>query len=155
MTETKKDKGKAHIKELTDTLQRLQADFENYKKRVDKEKEQLKLVTTAKVIAQLLPMIDSFEIAVKNSGNQEQLRKGVELLYAQFAAFLKNIGVKAIETKKFDPTKHEVLLQEEKDVEDDTITEELQKGYMLNDVVIRTSKVKIAKREHEPVEEKK
>ncbi|MBI4153282.1 nucleotide exchange factor GrpE [Candidatus Woesearchaeota archaeon] len=155
----KKENEKKQIQELTETLQRLQADFENYKKHADKEKEQLKAVTTAKVIAHLLPVIDAFDLAIKNSDNQEQLKKGVEMLYAQFSAFLKNIGVKAIEaeTKKLDPSRHEVLLQEEKaGVEDDTIIEELQKGYMLNDFIIRTSKVKIArKKEEKSVWEKK
>lgn len=143
---------KQQTEELTETLQRLQADFENYKKRVDKEKEQLKTFTTAKVIAQLLPVVDAFDLAIKNSDNKEQLKKGVEMLYAQFAAFLKNTGVKAIEAegKKLDPSRHEVLLQEEKEgVEDDTITEELQKGYVINDFVIRTSKVRIAKKHEE------
>ncbi|MBI4153279.1 nucleotide exchange factor GrpE [Candidatus Woesearchaeota archaeon] len=150
MAEAQKGKKeKHHMQELTETLQRLQADFENYKKRIDKEKEQLKTLTTAKVIAQLLPIIDAFDLAIKNSDNKDQLKKGVEMLYAQFSAFLKCTGVKAIEAegKKLDPSRHEVLLQEEREnVEDDTITEELQKGYMLNDFVIRTSKVKIAKK---------
>lgn len=148
---------KSEIQELTAALQRLQADFENYKKHVDREKEQLKKITTAKVIAQLLPVIDAFNLAIKNSEDREQLKKGVEMLYAQFSAFLKSTGTKAIEAegKKLDPAKHEVLLQEEKEnVEDDTITEELQKGYMLNDFVIRTSKVKIAKKKKsEKIEE--
>jgi len=153
--ELQKKHKKSEIQELTATLQRLQADFENYKKRIDKEKEQLKTLTIAKVIAQLLPVIDAFDLAIKNSDNKEQLKKGVEMLYAQFSAFLKNTGVKAIESegKRLDPSKHEVLLHEEKEnVEDETITEELQKGYILNEFVIRTSKVKIAKKTEEKVD---
>lgn len=135
------------LQELTATLQRLQADFENYKKRVDKEKQQTKEMTAAAVIQRLLPVIDAFELALKNK-NDAQFQKGMELIYTQLMSALREQGLKPIDTlgKKLDTTKHEVLLQEvTQNGQDEQIIEELQKGYTLNDQTIRTSKVKIAK----------
>ena len=141
---------KSEIQELTATLQRLQADFENYKKRVDKEKQLTATTATAAVIKQLLPVIDAFELALKNNSDQAKFKHGIELIYTQLIATLKDQGLKSIEAvgKKLDPTRHEVLLQETKqNGEDEQIIEELQKGYMLNDNIIRTSKVKISRKE--------
>lgn len=142
-------KEQAKVKELTDTLQRLQADFENYKKRAEKEKEQTLQYAIAKFIQQILPIIDAFELAMKNNKNHEQFAKGVEMIYSQLHDLLHTHGLQPIEAigQKLDPNKHEVLLQEVKeDCDDDTIIEEIQKGYMLNDAVLRTAKVKIAKK---------
>ena len=145
-----KNKEKKENKELTETLQRLQADFENYKKRTEKEKEQTIQYAAAKFIQQILPIIDAFELAIKNNKNHEQFVKGVEMIYSQLHDLLHAHGLQPIEAigQKLDTNKHEVLLQESKeDCDDDTIIEEIQKGYMLKDAVIRTAKVKIAKRE--------
>jgi molecular chaperone GrpE len=136
-----------HIKELTETLQRLQADFENYKKRVEKSNQDFKRYVQAEVIAKLLPTLDSFEMALKNTANKEEFIKGVELIFSQFYQTLEDSGLKKLETNcKFDPYKHEVLLTQESDKEDGCILEELQKGYSFNDLIIRHSKVKIAKK---------
>ena len=139
---------KSEIQELTATLQRLQAAFEHYRKRVDKEKQLTATSATVAVIKQLLPVIDAFELALKNHSDPAKFKHGVELIYTQLIATLKDQGLKSIEAmgKKLDPTKHEVLLQETKtDGNDEQIIEELQKGYMLNENIIRTSKVKISK----------
>ena len=140
---------KKELQDMTATLQRLQADFENYKKRTEKEKALATQQATTKIIQQLLPIIDTFELALKNKSNQEQFTKGIEMIYAQLYHTLQNLGLKPINTtnKKFDPHLHEVLMQEErKECEDDAIVEEFQKGYILKDNVIRTSKVKITKK---------
>ena len=134
------------IDELTDTLKRLQAEFENYKKRVDKEKTEFVKYAHADLIAQMLPVLDSFEIALKNTTEKEKFVEGIKIIYAQLYSVLEAEGLKPIKAtgEKFDPYKHEVLMKEESDKPDDTILEEFQKGYMLNDKVLRHSKVKIS-----------
>lgn len=140
------------ITELTDTLKRLQAEFENYKKRVDKEHASNVKNSNAEIIKELLAVLDSFELALKSNGTCEnpeiaKFRKGLELIYAQLYSILEDDGLKIIDTKnkKFDPYKHEVLLVKECSEPDDMILQEFQKGYMLNDIILRHSKVMIAK----------
>ena len=134
------------IEELTDTLKRLQAEFENYKKRVEKEKTEFVKYAHADVVAQMLAVLDSFEIALKNTSDKEKFVEGIKIIYAQFHSILEAEGLKPIKAvgEKFDPYKHEVLMKEESDKPQDTILEEFQKGYMLNDKVLRFSKVKIS-----------
>jgi len=134
------------IEELTDTLKRLQAEFENYKKRIDKEKAEFVKFAHADVIAEMLPVLDSFEIALKNTNDKEKFIEGIKIIYAQFHSILEAEGLKPIKAvnEKFDPYKHEVLMKEESDKPEGTILEEFQKGYMLNDGVLRHSKVKIS-----------
>lgn len=138
------------IAELTDLLQRLQAEMENLKKRCEKENSEFKKYSNAEIIGKLLPILDSFELALKNSFNKEEFVKGVELIYSQIYDMLEKEGLQHIKARgvRFDPYKHEVLLTEktEKDEEDELIVEELQKGYMLKDTVLRYSKVKILKK---------
>ena len=135
------------IKELIDNLKRLQAEFENYKKRVKKDTEALKNYERVELVKSLLPVLDSFELAIKNSRNLEHFKKGVELIYAQLHTILENIGLREIKTigEKFNPEVHEALLLEESDKEKGIIIEELQKGYTLNNIVLRTAKVKVSK----------
>ncbi|MBW2980366.1 nucleotide exchange factor GrpE [Candidatus Woesearchaeota archaeon] len=142
---------KEKIKELTETLQRLQAEFENYKKRVDKEKAEFVKYSKHELIAKLLPILDSFKLAIKNGKNNPDFFKGIELIFSQFYSALEAEGLRPIEAlgKKFDPYKHEVLMQETSDKEEDIVLEELQKGYMLNDKVLRHSKVKVSKKKEE------
>ena len=134
------------IEELTDTLKRLQAEFENYKKRVEKEKIEFVKFAHAGVVAQMLPVLDSFEIALKNTTDKEKFVEGIKIIYAQIYSALEAEGLKPIKAvdEKFDPYKHEVLMKAESEKPDDTILEEFQKGYMLNDKVLRHSKVKVS-----------
>tara|TARA_Y100000310_G_C20645628_1_gene796372 strand:+ start:952 stop:1452 length:501 start_codon:yes stop_codon:yes gene_type:complete len=129
-------------------LQRLQAEFENYKKRTEKEKLEFIKYAKEEFIKNLLPVLDSFEQALKNKDKQEEFIKGIELIFSQFHSILEQEGLRSITTsnEKFDPYKHEVLLQEKSDTEEGIILEDLQKGYMLNNRVIRHSKVKISKK---------
>ncbi len=145
----KKDEKEEKIHELTDSLQRLQAEFENYKKRTEKEKEDFVKYAKADLIAKLLPTLDSFEIALKNTTDNEKFVKGIELIFAQLYSLLESEGIRPIKAdgEKFDPFKHEVLMKEASDKEEDMILEELQKGYMLNAKVLRHSKVKVSKKE--------
>jgi len=148
--DTKKGKDQ-EILELTETLKRLQAEFENYKKRIDKENVSCIKNANASLILSLLPVLDSFELAIKdnNTTNPEILKfkKGLEMIYAQLYSILEDNGLRPIDTKDqhFDPYKHEVLLIKESEKEDDTILQEFQKGYMLNNNILRHSKVMISK----------
>jgi len=138
------------IKELTETLQRLQADFENYKKQAEKEKNNIIKTSSCNTISNLLPILDAFESALKHKNNSNEFAKGIELIYNQLILLLKSEGVTEINAvgKKFDPYLHEVLMQQESD-KDDVVLEEFQKGYILNGRVLRHSKVKIGKKEKE------
>ena len=91
-------------------------------------------------------MLDTFEIAFKNTNDKEKFVEGMKMIYGIFHSTLEEEGLKPIkaEGEKFDPYKHEVLLKEESDKPEGTILEEFQKGYMLNDKVLRFSKVKIS-----------
>jgi molecular chaperone GrpE len=147
-----KDSKESQIEELTNTLKRLQAEFENYKKRADKENINMIKNANASLIKELLPVLDSFELALKNNNCCDNLdiakfHKGLELIYSQLYSVLEDQGLRSIDTKnqKFDPFRHEVLLVKESNEPEDKILEEFQKGYFLNENVIRHSKVMIAK----------
>jgi molecular chaperone GrpE len=142
----KPSKEQEKIAELTETLQRVQAEFENYKKRIEKENLEFKQFAAKEVIGRLLPILDNFELALKNKKDNEQFLKGMELIYSQFFSTLENLGLKKIDCNgKFDPHLHEALMSEKSEKEPGTIIEEFQKGYILNNKVVRHSKVKVAK----------
>ena len=134
-------------KELANSLQHLQAEFENYKKRIDKENENFIKYSSQNLIIKLLPIVDSFESALKNHQDKNKFLEGMKLVFSQFYSALEKEGLKQIDplNEKFDPYKHEVIMHEKDDKPDNTIIEVLQKGYILNDKVIRHANVKIAK----------
>lgn len=147
--ETKK-KTEAHeqdkVAELTNDLQRLQAEFENYKKRTERDNESFKEYSEAEVVKDMLPILDNFELALNNASNKDEFVKGMELVYSQLFQALEDRGLKKIEVDGvFDPHLHEALLSEESDKESGTILQELQKGFIIKDRVIRHAKVKVAK----------
>lgn len=140
-------------KDCLDRLARLQADFENARKRIDKEKQDFVRFANEGIILELLNVLDDLERAVELAQTQHQdtaaFLKGIEMIMAHLYEMLKEHGVKLIEAqgKIFDPHFHEALTQvENKDLPEHTIVEELQKGYLLNDRMIRTSKVKVSKK---------
>jgi len=94
----------------------------------------------------MLPVLDSFEIALKNTSDKDKFIEGMKIVYAQLHSMLEAEGLKPIKAtgEKFDPYKHDVLMKEESDKPEETILEEFQKGYMINDKVLRHSKVKIS-----------
>ncbi len=144
-----KQNEKLKSEELVAQLQRLQAEFENYKKRTEREFAAYKEVAMGACISALLPVIDNLELALKNATKEEKdgFYKGIELVYAQFLSILHELGVEEIKTEgRFDPRLHEALLAEAHEgSEKNTILEVLQKGYRLKDRVLRTAKVKVAK----------
>jgi len=153
----KEDADKA--KEYWDKLLRLQADFENTRKRLEKDKQDFCKFANESIIAELLYTLDDLERAVELAQSKHQdlsaFLKGVEMILAHLYEMLKGYGVKPIEAegKLFDPNYHEALMQvENKELPEHTIVEELQKGYLLNDRVIRTAKVKVSKKKAEEAE---
>lgn len=148
------------IAELTDTLKRLQAEFENYKKRQEKDwAERIKLANHS-LVSNMLAVLDSFDKALEDAERNDDpasLRKGLEGLRRQFLQTLQKEGLKEIGTDgKFDPFVHEALMREERDdVEDGTILEVFQKGYTLGQRTLRPARVKVAKlREPEDLRQK-
>lgn len=136
------------IEELTNRLLRLQADFMNYKNRVDKDKENLYTYATEDIVTQLLPVLDNFERALDNIDEKDKVYEGVKMIYDQILDVLSKNGLKEIQSvgESFDPNFHHAVFTEEvEDKEEDIILEVLQKGYMLKDKVIRPSMVKVAK----------
>jgi molecular chaperone GrpE len=136
--------------ERLNAIKYLQADFDNYRKKFEKEKEQIIRLANENLIKELIIILDDFESSIQQIKNEED-KKGVELLYKKFMKTLEEKGLKQIEAlgKKFNPEFHEVLCKEEKeDEEDEKIIEEIQKGYILNSKVIRASKVKIIKKQN-------
>ena len=140
-------------KEYWDRLLRLQADFDNTRKRLEKEKQDFLKFANEGIVLELLNILDDLERAVSLAQSKhedlEAFLKGVGMILAHLYEMLKEHGVKPIESegKLFDPNFHEALMQvENQDMPEHTIVEELQKGYLLNERVIRTSKVKVSKK---------
>lgn len=138
------------IAELTDSLKRTQAEFENYKKRVEREWDQRTKLAGERVITDLLAVLDTLDKAVEDTGNcrdAEALSEGMRGIRKQFVQTLQRAGLRTIPTDgPFDPFLHDALMREEMDGEDGRILEVFQKGYRLGDKVIRAAKVKISAR---------
>jgi molecular chaperone GrpE len=126
-------------------LQYLQADFDNYRKVLEKEKALLVELANEKLISDLLVILDGFERALP-SLEGEKNREGITMLYHNLTRILADYGLRPIESvgKKFDPNLHEVMLKEKSSAENDVVLEDLEKGYRLKSRVIRPSKVKVA-----------
>jgi molecular chaperone GrpE len=137
------------IAELTDTLKRLQAEFENFKKRTDKDWAEKAKLANQRLMMELLPVLDSLDKAVQDlRDDPPEVRKGLEGIRRQLLQVLQREGLREIKADgKLDPFAHEVLVCEEsEDAEDCKILEVLQKGYSLNSRPIRPARVKVAKR---------
>lgn len=142
------------IAELTDTLKRLQADFENFKKRYEKDWNERVRLANHGLIYNLLAVLDSFDKALEDARKNDDpasLRQGLEGLRRQFVQTLQREGLKEISTSgKFDPFVHEALMSEQRDdVEEGTILEVFQKGYALGQNTLRPAKVKVARKPEE------
>ena len=145
-----KDKKDEKIKELNDRLLRNLAEFENFGKRTDKEKSQMFEMGAKSIIEKILPAIDSFELGMAAMSEEDKasgVGQGMEKIYKQLMTILEGAGVKQIEAlgKEFDPNLHNAVMHEEnEEFGENTVSQELQKGYMYNDSVIRHSMVKVA-----------
>ncbi len=137
----------AALQEKDNRLKRLQADFENFRRRTSKEREEIGNVVTQELLKNLLPIVDNFDRAMATEQQDgEAFKKGVEMIYTQLGETLKNAGLEPIETEgqKFDPNFHQAVMRvENPDLDDDTIAQELQKGYIVKGKVIRPSMVQV------------
>ncbi|MBS3108185.1 nucleotide exchange factor GrpE [Candidatus Woesearchaeota archaeon] len=136
-------------KEFVETLQRLQAEFENYKKRTENEKSKVLEYAKVNLLLKLINLNDDFDrtLTVIDTADIKTVKDGIEMISNQVKKILHEEGVEAINCvgEKLDPFKHEVLLNGESDKEDNTIIEEFQKGYLFKGSVLRASKVKVCK----------
>jgi molecular chaperone GrpE len=133
--------------QLLDRLARLQAEFDNARKRVAKEKQESKDDATSRAVEPFLGVMDNFQLALKSDGTAEQLRSGVELILRQMEDALKGLSVQAVETvgAQFDPRIHEALGSiETKEFPDHQVLEEIRRGYRIREKLLRPALVRIA-----------
>ena len=132
-----------------DKLKYLQADFDNYRKKFDKEKESIIKLANENLIKELIVILDDFESSIKLTENDKN-KEGILLLKKKFFDLLQKRGLKEIESlgKKFDHNFHDVLCKELSEHDDDVVIEEIQKGYILCSKVIRPTKVKISQKDN-------
>ena len=146
----KKDKKDEKIEELTDKLTRQMAEFDNFRKRTEKEKSQMYEVGAKDIIEKILPVVDNFERglgAVTEEEKENAFVQGMEKVYKQLMTTLEGIEVKPIEAvgKEFDPNFHNAVMHvEDENLGENIVAEEFQKGYMYRDSVVRHSMVKVA-----------
>ncbi|MFZ5515617.1 MAG: nucleotide exchange factor GrpE [Candidatus Zhuqueibacterota bacterium] len=140
---------KSSEEKYIEQLQRLQAEFANYKKRTDRERLELSNIYKSELVISLLPAIDDFERFFNHAhGWEEDLIAGVKLIYQKLMESLKVQGLTSVSTvgEKFDPEIHEAIsVQEVEDGEDDVVAEEWRKGYKFNEKIIRPAQVKVVK----------
>ncbi len=145
----KKSKQDEKIEELTDQVKRQMAEFDNFRKRTEKEKTQMFEVGAKSVIEKILPVVDNFErglAAVPEEQKEDAFVEGMEKIYKQLMTELESLEVKPIEAvgTEFDPEFHNAVMQvENEELESGMIAQELQKGYMYRDTVVRHSMVAV------------
>ena len=146
----KKDERDEKIEELSDKLLRQMAEFDNFRKRTEKEKSAMYEIGAKDIIEKLLPVVDNFERgfqAVAEEDKEDAFVTGMEMVYKQFMTMLEGVGVKPIEAvgQEFNPDLHNAVMHvEDEEVGDNIIVEEFQKGYTYRDSVVRYSMVKVA-----------
>jgi len=149
---------KKQLEEEKDRFLRLNAEFDNLRKRTLKEREEFIKYANEKLILELIDVCESLERGLenaKNTDNKDKLIEGMELIYKQFKNVLEKNGLTPIKAlgEKFDPYKHEAMMQTLTDeCEENTILEEFTRGYMLNNRVIRYSKVRVSKKKEDKIE---
>ena len=143
----KKDKKTEQIEELTDRLQRSMAEFDNYRKRTEKEKAGMYVVGAREVIEKILPVVDNFERGLASAQEGDPFAEGIQMVYKQLMTALSDMGVTPIEAvgQVFNPDLHNAVMHvEDPEAGENVIVEELQKGYLYKDFVVRYSMVKVA-----------
>ena len=146
----KKDKKDEQIEELNDRLKRQMAEFDNFRKRTEKEKSQMYDMGAKTIVEKILPVIDNFErglAAVPEDNKEDAFVVGMDKIYRQMLTVLEEAGVKPIEAvgAEFDPNFHNAVMHvEDETLGENVVAEELQKGYMYRDTVVRHSMVKVA-----------
>lgn len=146
----KKDPKDEKIEELTDRVKRQMAEFENFRKRTEKEKSTMYEMGARDIIERILPIVDNFErglAAIPEADRETPVAQGMEKIYKQFQKTLEDAGVKTIDAagQTFDPNFHNAVMHvEDESLGENIVAEELQKGYMYRDSVVRHSMVKVA-----------
>jgi molecular chaperone GrpE len=141
------EKTKTERDQLLDRLARLQAEFDNARKREARERADFRDFAIAGAIEQFLPVLDNFNLALASGGTAEQLRTGVELIVKQMEEVLRSLNVQPVETvgAQFDPRNHEALESVERhDVPDQQVVDEVRRGYRIKDRLLRPALVRIA-----------
>jgi len=149
MSKSKKTSKKAteSKEELTEALKRVQAEFENYKKRVEREQTDRVKYSGELILKKFLPILDNLELALSHVKHTDDFTKGIELIYASIIDLIASEDVSEIPALglPFDPYRHEALLHKESNEHTNTVIEVLQKGYVMHDKVLRPAKVAISK----------
>lgn len=146
----KKDKKDEQIEELTDRLKRSMAEFDNYRKRTEKEKSAMYEIGAKDIIEKLLPVVDNFErgLATIPEGDEKSaFAEGMDMIYKQLMKMLEDAGVKPIEAvgQPFDPNFHNAVMHvDDENLGENVVAEEFQKGYLYRESVVRHSMVKVA-----------
>lgn len=146
----KKDKKDEQIEELTDKLTRQMAEFDNYRKRTEKEKSAMYEIGAKEIIEKILPVVDNFErglSAVPEEKREDSFVAGMEMIYKQIMTMFESVGVKPIEAvgKEFNLELHNAVMHvEDEEAGENIVVEEFQKGYTYKDSVVRHSMVKVA-----------
>jgi molecular chaperone GrpE len=132
--------------QLLDRVARLQAEFENARKRAERERVEFREYATGNVVEQFLPVVDNFDLALKSTGTEEQLRSGVALIVKQMEEILRGLQVNPVATvgEVFDPRQHEALGSvEREDLPDQHVAEEVRRGYKLRERLLRPALVRV------------
>lgn len=142
-----KDKKEQQIEELTDRLKRNMAEFDNFRKRTEKEKASMYIIGAKEIVEKMLPVVDNFERGLAQAPEGDAFADGMRMIYKQMMTTFDELGVKVIEAvdKEFDPNFHNAVMHVDDDsVGENIVVEELQKGYTYKDFVVRHSMVKVA-----------
>lgn len=149
------DQLKAERDQLVDRVARLQAEFDNARKRAEREKADYRDYAAASVVEQFLPVLDNFELALKATGTTEQLRSGVELIVKQMEEILRQMNVTPVPAvgEEFDPRHHEALGSIERDdLPDQHVAEEIRRGYKIREKLLRPAMVRVVSNPKQTVE---
>ena len=142
-----KDKFEQQIEDLTDRLKRSMAEFDNYRKRTEKEKSSMYIIGARDIVEKMLPIMDNFERGLAQAPEDDPFAEGMKMIYKQMITAFDEMGVKPIEAvgKEFDPNLHNAVMHvEDESVGENIVVEEFQKGYTYKDFVVRHSMVKVA-----------
>ena len=142
-----KDKFEQQIEDLTDRLKRSMAEFDNYRKRTEKEKSSMYIIGAKDIVEKMLPIVDNFERGLAQAPEDDPFAEGMKMIYKQMMTAFDEMGVKPIEAvgKDFDPNLHNAVMHvEDESVGENIVVEEFQKGYTYKDFVVRHSMVKVA-----------
>ncbi len=143
----KDNKLEQQVEDLTDRLKRSMAEFDNFRKRTEKEKSSMYIIGAKEIIEKILPVVDNFERGLAQAPENDPFADGMQKIYKQFTTTLESLGVEPIEAvgKEFNPDFHNAVMHvEDEEVEDNIVVEELQKGYTYKGFVVRHSMVKVA-----------